>query len=55
MGQVYYDMGLLSSTEVVECSVTDLVGEYCGQVSIPGSVRYAAATKRNMTDWTQNA
>jgi hypothetical protein len=31
MGQVYYDMGLLSSTEVIECSASDLVGQYVGQ------------------------
>ncbi|EPQ56100.1 P-loop containing nucleoside triphosphate hydrolase protein [Gloeophyllum trabeum ATCC 11539] len=31
MGQVYYDMGFLSSDEVVECSVSDLVGQYVGQ------------------------
>ncbi|KZT25311.1 P-loop containing nucleoside triphosphate hydrolase protein [Neolentinus lepideus HHB14362 ss-1] len=31
MGQVYYDMGFLSSAEVVECSVSDLVGQYVGQ------------------------
>ncbi|KAJ7227185.1 P-loop containing nucleoside triphosphate hydrolase protein [Mycena pura] len=31
MGQVYYDMGFLSSKEVVECSATDLVGQYVGQ------------------------
>lgn len=30
MGKVYYDMGFLSTAEVVECSVTDLVGEYIG-------------------------
>ncbi|EKM60602.1 uncharacterized protein PHACADRAFT_203774 [Phanerochaete carnosa HHB-10118-sp] len=30
MGQVYYDMGFLSSTEVVECSASDLVGQYVG-------------------------
>ncbi|KAI0076548.1 P-loop containing nucleoside triphosphate hydrolase protein [Panus rudis PR-1116 ss-1] len=30
MGQVYYDMGFLSSAEVVECSATDLVGQYVG-------------------------
>ncbi|KAL0570784.1 hypothetical protein V5O48_011178 [Marasmius crinis-equi] len=30
MGQVYYDMGLLSSTEVHECSVSDIVGQYVG-------------------------
>ncbi|OBZ77560.1 Stage V sporulation protein K [Grifola frondosa] len=31
IGQVYYDMGFLSSTEVVECSASDLVGQYVGQ------------------------
>ncbi|KAI0085776.1 P-loop containing nucleoside triphosphate hydrolase protein [Irpex rosettiformis] len=31
MGQVYYDMGFLSSTEVVECSASDLVADYVGQ------------------------
>ena len=30
MGQVYYDMGLLASPEVIECSASDLVGEYVG-------------------------
>lgn len=31
MGQVYYDMGLLASTEVIEKSATDLIGQYVGQ------------------------
>lgn len=31
MGQIYYDMGLLASAEVVEVSTTDLVGQYVGQ------------------------
>ncbi|KAL0570783.1 hypothetical protein V5O48_011177 [Marasmius crinis-equi] len=31
MGQVYYDMGLLSTTEVHECSVSDIVAQYVGQ------------------------
>ncbi|PYH79142.1 putative nonsense-mediated mRNA decay protein [Aspergillus uvarum CBS 121591] len=31
MGQVYYDLGLLSSVEVVESSATDLIGQYIGQ------------------------
>ncbi|KAG5647446.1 hypothetical protein DXG03_009376 [Asterophora parasitica] len=31
MGQVYYDMGFLSSKEVMECSASDLVGQYVGQ------------------------
>ena len=30
MGQVYYDMGFLSSAEVFECSATDLIGSYVG-------------------------
>ncbi|KAF5389873.1 hypothetical protein D9757_003572 [Collybiopsis confluens] len=30
MGQVFYDMGFLSSKEVVECSASDLVGQYVG-------------------------
>ncbi|KAL8670572.1 MAG: hypothetical protein Q9168_004900 [Polycauliona sp. 1 TL-2023] len=30
MGQVYYDMGFLSSAEVYECSATDLVGQFVG-------------------------
>src|SRR5580698_6081405 len=31
MGRVFYDMGILSSDEVVECSASDLVGQYVGQ------------------------
>jgi ATPase family associated with various cellular activities (AAA) len=31
MGKVYYDMGFLANAEVVECSATDLVGQYVGQ------------------------
>ena len=31
MGQVYHDMGFLSSPEVVECSASDLIGQYVGQ------------------------
>ncbi|CCM06492.1 uncharacterized protein FIBRA_08761 [Fibroporia radiculosa] len=30
LGQVFYDMGFLSSSEVVECSASDLVGQYVG-------------------------
>ncbi|KAG7098432.1 hypothetical protein E1B28_000384 [Marasmius oreades] len=30
MGQVYHDMGLLSTAEVHECSVSDIVGQYIG-------------------------
>ena len=31
IGQVFYDMGILGSAEVVECSASDLVGQYVGQ------------------------
>ncbi|KAF8624034.1 hypothetical protein AX17_007240 [Amanita inopinata Kibby_2008] len=31
MGQVFYDMGFLASAKVVECSASDLVGQYVGQ------------------------
>jgi AAA+ superfamily predicted ATPase len=31
MGQIYYDMSLLSTNEVVVASATDLVGQYLGQ------------------------
>lgn len=31
MGKIYYDMGLLSTAEVVDCSATDLIGQYVGQ------------------------
>src|SRR5437773_12092484 len=31
MGKVYYDMGFLANAEVIECSATDLVGQYVGQ------------------------
>lgn len=30
-GQVYYDLGFLSQVDVVECSATDLIGQYIGQ------------------------
>ncbi|KAK2762566.1 hypothetical protein FQN54_000739 [Arachnomyces sp. PD_36] len=30
-GRVYYDLGFLSQIDVVECSATDLIGQYVGQ------------------------
>ena len=33
MGQVFYDMGFLSVPEVVECSATDIIGQYVGQTA----------------------
>lgn len=30
IGQVFYDMGLLATNQVYECSATDLIGEYHG-------------------------
>jgi len=31
IGQVFYDMGILGTAEVVECSSSDMVGQYVGQ------------------------
>ncbi|CAK5268430.1 unnamed protein product [Mycena citricolor] len=31
LGQIYFDMGILSSNQVEECSASDLVGQYVGQ------------------------
>lgn len=31
MGKVYYDMGFLSTAEVIECSASDMIGQYVGQ------------------------
>lgn len=31
MGKVFYDMGFLAKAEVVECSATELIGEFLGQ------------------------
>ncbi|KAF6807115.1 AAA family ATPase [Colletotrichum sojae] len=31
MGKVFYDMGFLANAEVVDCSATDLIGQYVGQ------------------------
>ncbi|KAF8419087.1 cbxX protein [Tirmania nivea] len=31
MGKLFYDIGFLSTAEVVECSATDLIAEYVGQ------------------------
>lgn len=31
IGHVFYDMGILASVEVVECSASDLVGQFVGQ------------------------
>lgn len=30
MGKVFYDMGFLANADVVECSATDLIGQYVG-------------------------
>ena len=30
MGQVYYDLGFLADVEVIECSASDLIGQYIG-------------------------
>jgi hypothetical protein len=31
MGKVFYDMGFLATASVIDCSATDLVGQYVGQ------------------------
>ncbi|KAM3068636.1 hypothetical protein ACMFMG_011160 [Clarireedia jacksonii] len=31
IGQVFYDLGFLSKVKVIECSATDLIGQYVGQ------------------------
>lgn len=31
IGQVYYDLGFLSQVEVIECSASNLIGQYVGQ------------------------
>jgi flagellar biosynthesis GTPase FlhF len=31
MGKIFYDMGVLSQAKVVECSATDMIGQYVGQ------------------------
>jgi hypothetical protein len=31
MGKVFYDMGLIGQAKVIECSATDMVGQYVGQ------------------------
>jgi hypothetical protein len=37
-GQVYYDLGFLSHAEVIECSATDLIGQYVGHTG-PKTIR----------------
>ncbi len=31
IGKVFYDMGFLATDEVIECSASELIGEYIGQ------------------------
>lgn len=33
MGILFYDMGFISTKEVIECSVTDLIGQYVGHTA----------------------
>jgi SpoVK/Ycf46/Vps4 family AAA+-type ATPase len=46
MRQVFYDMGFLSTPEVVECSATDLVGQYVGQTGPKVQQMFAKALGR---------
>jgi len=34
IGKVFYDMGFLATTEVVDCSASDLIGQYVGQTGL---------------------
>ncbi|KAI3030392.1 O-methyltransferase family protein [Aspergillus niger] len=31
LGDIFYEMGFLSTSEVIDCSATDMIGEYVGQ------------------------
>lgn len=31
MGKVFYDMGFIGQAKVIECSATDMIGQYVGQ------------------------
>ncbi|XDG05119.1 hypothetical protein ABKA04_004734 [Annulohypoxylon sp. FPYF3050] len=33
MGKVFHDLGFLATTEIVECSASDLIGKYIGQTA----------------------
>lgn len=33
LGQIFYDMGLLTTNEVIECSVSDFIGKYLGETA----------------------
>lgn len=33
LGQIFYDMGFLSTSEVIECSASHLIGQYMGQTA----------------------
>ncbi|KAK0704013.1 P-loop containing nucleoside triphosphate hydrolase protein [Lasiosphaeria miniovina] len=33
MGRLFYDMGFLATADVVECTATDLIGQYIGQTA----------------------
>ncbi|KAJ3930107.1 MAG: P-loop containing nucleoside triphosphate hydrolase protein [Lentinula lateritia] len=46
MGQVFYDMGFLSSKEVIECSASDLVGQYVGHTGPKVQKRFQQALGR---------
>jgi hypothetical protein len=54
MGQVYFDMGLLASKEVVECSASDLVGQYVGHVSLSLLRRFFLKKADHHLDWAKD-
>ncbi|KAI0398918.1 P-loop containing nucleoside triphosphate hydrolase protein [Xylaria palmicola] len=46
MGKVYYDLGLLAEARVVECSATDLIGQYVGQTGPKVQTKFDEALGR---------
>lgn len=46
MGAVFYEMGLLATRDVVECSASDLIGEYLGQTAPKTKQLFASALGR---------
>ncbi|KAI0541591.1 P-loop containing nucleoside triphosphate hydrolase protein [Xylaria digitata] len=46
MGKLYYDLGLLSEAKVVDCSATDLIGQYVGQTGPKVQKKFDEALSR---------
>ncbi|KAI5868688.1 P-loop containing nucleoside triphosphate hydrolase protein [Durotheca rogersii] len=46
MGKIYYDMGFLSEATVVECSATDLIGQFIGHTGPKVQKKFTEAAGR---------